>query len=194
MAMAISPRKKQVKQPTSLPKDFVNSVVKLFNQQSGKQKKEADFLVYADLYMNEVVLCVSLTHPKSLRAATIYLSMDLTKDISEKPELVTEKLKVMVDVAASWFAQSLEAGKGLDSVLEAMKDAPNLWETFTWEKEELFVKLNRDNHALENAANKFLKASGFDPDDMDDEELEKELEEALAEVEGDDEIDPRRLN
>lgn len=187
--MAIQPRKKQTKKPTTLPKDFLVSVTKLLNKQFAKEKKDADFLVYGDLYMNELVFCTSLTNPKSLRAATIYLSMDLAPAISEKPEVVTDKLKVMVDIVASWFAQSLEAGDGLESVLESMKEAANVWESFTWEKEDLFVRLNRDNHALENAANKFLKKAGFDPEEMEEEEM---LEDILTSDE--DDIDPSRLH
>lgn len=174
--MARLARKKQTKKPTQLPKDFLLSVGKLFNEQFKKERRDAEFLIYGDLYMNEVLFCASLTHPKSLAAASFYLSMDLTKDVSEKPELVTEKLKVMVDIAASWFAQSFGSGGGLEAVLNALKDSPVTWEEFTWEKETLFVKINKDNHALENVADKLLKDAGITDEELEEMEMLEEDE------------------
>jgi len=183
--MALIARKKQNKTPTTLPSDFLLSVGKLFNKQFKKEKGDAEFLIYGNIYMDELLFCASLAHPKSLAAASFYLSMDLTKAVSEKPDVVTEKLKAMVDIAASWFAQSLEGGKGIDSVFTAMKDAPNAWESFTWDGAELFVKINRDNHALENAANRILKEAGVSEEDLD--EMDDENDDW-------DDIDPSKLN
>lgn len=186
--MALPNRKKQTKKPTTLPKDFLHTVSDLFKKQFKGKLGGSTFLVYGDLYNNEVVLCVSLSHPKTLRAASMHVSADLGKEVEEKPEKVTERLKGMVDVAASWFGQSLEGGEGLDSVLEEMKDMTPDWQEFEWEGATLFVKLNKDNYALEKAANDFLKKSGFTDQDEED-ELEKELAE-LLEGEDDDERGP----
>jgi hypothetical protein len=84
----------------------------------------------------------------------------------------------LVDVAASWFAQTLEGGEGLDSVLAEMKDMDPAWQEVQWEGAKIFVKLNKDNYTLEKAANDFLKKAGFteEEDDITDEEIEELLD------------------
>lgn len=160
-------RKKHRKSATtSLPKDFLRAVTDLFNKQFNKERTGSEFLVYGDLYMDEVLLCVSLTNAKSLLAATVYTSLDLPSGVSEKPEQVTEKLKSMVDLTASWFGQSFTdaKAKGIEGVLESLRDQPDAWQELTWEKEQMFVRLNRENRTLEHAAERFLKEKGIDPD------------------------------
>jgi len=167
----LEPRKKQSKKATNIPKDFIKTVTELFNKQFKKERGASEFLVYGNLYMDEILFCVSLTNAKSLRACSFYSSMDLGKDMSEKPELVTEKLKIMVDVIASWFSQSFQEGKekGLDAVLAAIAEMEATWQSVDWENNKVFVKLNRDNHTLENAANKFLKQAGVNVDEVEEE-------------------------
>ena len=170
--MELPSRKRHVKAPTSLPKDFLHSVSELFKKQfKGKLTGEA-FLTYGALYPNEVVFAISLTHPKSLRSASLHVSADLTEEVGEKPEKVTEQLQHMVDVAASWFAQCFEAGKGLEAVLGEMEDMDTAWQDVSWEGKPLFVKLNRVNYALEHAANDLLRKAGFDPEDDEDEDVD----------------------
>lgn len=171
----MEPRKPQKRAATNLPADFIRSVVELFNDQFKAERGQAEFLVLGALYMDEVLLCVSLTEPKALRAATIYVSMDLPKSVAENPEKVTEKLQKMVDVAASWLAQTYQEskGKGLEPVLDAMSEMPNKWQDFAWEGEKLFVKLNRDNQVLEREADRLLRKAGFDPrESLDEDEAE----------------------
>lgn len=175
--MVLPSRKRHTKQPTSLPKDFLHTVGELFKKQFKNDLTGESFLVYGALHADEVVLAISLTHPKSLRSASMHVSADLKPEAAEKPEKVTEQLKVMVDVAASWFAQCFQAGKGLDAVLEEMGDMDPAWQEFEWEGTTLWVKLNRDNYALEHAADDILRKAGFDPEDDEDEELEKILNE-----------------
>ncbi len=164
--MPLPTRKRQTKIPMALPKDFLQTVGNLFKKQFKKQVGEAAFLVYGDLYTDEVIFCASLAHPKSLRAASLHISTDLV-DAAEHPEKVTEKLKSMVDVAASWFSQCLQGGGGLEAAIaEIAQMSPN-WQEFAWEGQSFFVKLNRDNYALEKAADNFLKSAGFDPADDD---------------------------
>lgn len=169
----MNPRKKQKAKPTLLPKDVLQSVGNLFSTQFQKEKSGADFLVYAQMYVDELLFCVSLADPKSLRAGTIYLSCDLPKGISEKPEQVTQRLEAMVDIAASWFSQTFAEAKqgGLQVVLDAMAEMPNAWQDFSWEKAKYFVKLNRDNPVLEKEADKFLEKAGHTDSDFDDDAL-----------------------
>jgi hypothetical protein len=167
-------RRKQTKKPTTLPKDFLHTVSKLFQKQFKDKLAGATFLAYGDLYTNEAILCVSLSHPKNLASASLHISSELGKEVAENPAKVTEQLKGMVDVAASWFAQCFENGKGLETVLGEMADTDTAWQTVEWEGATLHVKLNRVNYTLEKAAADFLKKKGFaddgeDPlDDLDD--------------------------
>ena len=166
--MALLPhRKKQTKKPTTLPKDFLNTVSKLFQKQFKAKLSGSSFLAYGDLYADEAVLGVSLTHPKVLGAASLHISADLSTDVAENPAKVTEQLKGMVDVAASWFAQCFEAGTGLEAVLVEMKDVDTSWQPVEWEGAPLYVKLNRTNYTLEKAAADFLKKKGFSDDGED---------------------------
>ena len=166
--MALESRKKQVRKGTALPKEFIKSVSELFNQQFEKERKDAEFLVYGTLFLDEAVVCVSLTHAKSLRAASFYLSTDLPKNVADNPSKVTERLKSMVDLGASWFAQVFEKGAGLELVLEAINELEPDWDSVRWENEMVFVRANRDNHALENAADRFLSAAGVTEEELDE--------------------------
>jgi hypothetical protein len=175
--MPLPKRKKSTQKPSSLPKEFLHTVASLFEDQFKKITKGSTFLVYGDLYPDEVIFCASLSNPKSLRAASIHLSADLPKGLAESPEKLTEILKGLVDVAASWFSQSLEGGEGLDSVLSEMADMDPNWQEVEWENATIFVKINKDNYTLEKAAKDFLKKAGFEEEDITDEEIEEFLEE-----------------
>lgn len=177
--MALPHRKQQTKKPGTLPKEFLETVSKLFQEQFEKESSGSSFMSYGALYPNEVILCVSLANPKSLAAASMHLSSDLPKDVSENPEKVTERLQTMVDMAASWFAQCFQGGSGLDAVLEEMRELDPAWQEVDWEGNTVFVKINKDNYTLERAANDFLKKAGFEESD----------ESLLDELEGDSEDD-----
>lgn len=176
--MPLPHRKKQTKRPTLLPKEFLRTVSGLFDEQFGPKAEGASFLVFGDLYQDEVVLCVSLSHPQNLQAASMHLSSDLPKKVAENPEKVTEFLKSMVDVAASWYSQCFQSGSGLPAVLTEMGAPGREWQEFEWEGEKLHVLLNRTNYVLEQAADSLLKKSGFagdgtDPLDGEDEDPER---------------------
>lgn len=176
--MALPTRKTQTKNPSPLPEEFLRAVRELFQKQFKKNLEGAEFLIYADLYPEEVIFCVSLTHPKSLRAASLYLSADLAEGLAESPEKVTEQLKTLVDVGASWFSQAFTESEGLEAAMALVDASSGAWDNFPWEGQTLYAKLNRDNHALEHVADQLLRESGMDTDeDISDEELEDLLNE-----------------
>ncbi|MGZ3707165.1 MAG: hypothetical protein ACXVA8_14135, partial [Bdellovibrionota bacterium] len=72
--MALPHRKRQNKKPSALPKEFLHTVSTLFEKQFKKNLAGSSFLAYADLYGDEVVLGISLSHPKSLPAASLHVS------------------------------------------------------------------------------------------------------------------------
>lgn len=135
-----------------------------------------EFLVFGDFYPDELVFCVSLSRKSTLAAATIVLSMDLPADVAEKPEKVTEKLKNLVDVAASWFSQCFEKGKGIEAALVELREASPTWQAFQWEGDTVHVLLNKMNFVLESAADELLKKSGFKEPVDDLEEFDPDQE------------------
>ena len=165
--MALPHRKRQTKKPTSLPKDFLNTVSVLFHKQFAKNLAGSSFLIFGDLFSDEAVFAVSLANPKSLPAASLHISADLEKDIAENPEKVTEQLKKMVDVAASWFSQCFQEGNGLEAVLKEIAEIKSEWQPLDWEGQKLYVKLNKNNYTLEKAADEFLRKKGFAQDGED---------------------------
>lgn len=158
-SVAMEPRKKQLKRPQTLPTDFIKNIAKLFNDQFQKEKQAASFAIYGGLYADEVLLCIALSEVGRLRAVSFYISADLGKNVSAAPEQVTNLLKSMVDLAASWFAQCFgeHKGQGLEGVLTALDDVDPGWQKVAWEKRDLYVKANRENQTLEAAADRFLR-------------------------------------
>lgn len=158
-SLVMVPRKPQAKAPQSLPAEFIRKIAELFNQQFADRRGQAEFLVYGGLFPDEALLCICLTQLNRPAAVSFYASCDLKKNVAEKPEQVTETLKKMVDLCASWFAQAYTESKanGLDAPLEAMAEMDRGWQSTKWEKQELFVKLTRENQLLESAADRFLR-------------------------------------
>jgi hypothetical protein len=158
-----------------MPKEFSRAVSDLLGQQFKGSVSDETFLVESWIKGDELLLTVSLAHPKSLRAANILVSQDVDEALTQKPEAVTEQLKSMVDVAGSWFHQCFEAGKGLDTIIAQVKDSERGWQSFQWEGKQLWVNLNLDNLTLEKAADDFLRTAGIEPDSLEDQDLEELL-------------------
>src|SRR3989344_934213 len=136
----MEPRKKQTKPATAVPKDFLKTVSALFNEQFEKTRGEALFTSQADLYMDEVIACVSLTKPGNVRAVSIYLSLDLPKNLANNAEKVSDKLKSMVDIAASWFNESFSEKTSFEELVDKVTEYEAKWQELVWEKEKFFVK------------------------------------------------------
>lgn len=150
-------RKEWTGKQQSVPKDFLQNVGKLYNNQFDRERQDASFSVYGAMNPEEVLLCVSLMHSSVLRAVSCYLSMDLSiKEATKCPDLVTQKLKKMVDLAASWFADTFENTSGIQGALRALKNVEDKWEKVDWSGEVIYVKLTRENQTLEQAASRVL--------------------------------------
>lgn len=157
--MVMAPRKAQNKPASDLPGAFLKDVAKLFNSQFEQQRGNASFSVHGALYPNEVLLCITVMQVGMLRAASCYTSMDLPKNVAQNPKAVTENLRNMVDLVASWFNQCFDESEstGLEAILEAINEMDSVWEAVEWEKQKIFVLVNRDNHTLEAAADQILR-------------------------------------
>ncbi len=157
--MVMEPRKKQDQPANKLPADFIKDVAKLFNEQFEKLKGEASFSVHGSLYPDEVLFCVTMMKVGVLRSVSCYASMDLPKNIAKDPKQLTENLRSMVDLIASWFQQCFDESdlEGIEAIHQAMEELDEVWEAVEWEKKKVFVLVNRDNHTLEAAADQLLR-------------------------------------
>lgn len=154
-------RLKHKSNPSELPKEFIKKVADLFNEQFANERSEADFHIFGNIYPQEVILCVSLCELNRLQAGSIYTSVDVPKDVANAPDKVTEFLKHCVDLSASWFAQCFEEypSRGLDGVLESISELERQWQMLDWENCEIYVRVDKTNHALESVTDKFLSDS-----------------------------------
>ena len=151
-------RKKYKGKSQDVPKDFLRDVGKLYDEQFSEERQDAHFSVYGTMNPEEVLLCVSLIQPDVLRAVSCYLSMDLSiKEAAKSPSMVTGKLKKMVDLAASWFADVLKGSSGIHGTLKKVINLESKWERVHWSGEFVYVKITRDNQILERAADRILK-------------------------------------
>lgn len=157
--MVMEPRKRQTDPANQLPLEFIRDVAKLFNSQFQEQRGEGSYSVHGALYKDEVLLCVTLMKVGVLRAASFYASMDLPKKIAENPKQLTENLQAMVDLIASWYHQCFDESElsGIEAVHEAIDELSDGWEAVDWEKKKVYVRVNKDNHTLEAAADQILR-------------------------------------
>lgn len=163
--MKLLPRKKDSKKSSDLPKEFLRNVEQLFAQQFKKSLQGAEILCGAQLYSEEIQFCVSICRARSLAGASIYVSSDIPKETFEKPEMVTEVLKSMVDIIASWLSQTLSNEAGLESLVQEIQKQGKSWQSFEWEKQAMYIRFDKTNMVLEKAADDFLSKQGFDPDE-----------------------------
>lgn len=154
-------RLKHKSNPSEIPKEFIKKVGDLFNEQFAEERGEGEFFVYGSIYPEEVILCICLSELNRLQAGSIYTSVNVPKNISEAPEKVTDFLKHCVDLSASWFAQCFEEHKGktLDGVVAAISELDRQWQMLEWENCEIYVRVDKTNHALESVTDKFLADS-----------------------------------
>lgn len=165
--MKYLPRRKVSKKGSDLPKEFLRNVEKLFTDQFKKKLGKSETICGGQLYPEEIQFCLSICNASSLAGASIYVSVDLPDSHFEKPETVTDILKSMVDVVASWLSQTLENGDGLELLLAEIQKQGVSWQSFVWEKQTMYIRFDKSNMALEKAADDFLLNQGFDPEEED---------------------------
>ncbi|MCO5141749.1 MAG: hypothetical protein M9962_01510 [Oligoflexia bacterium] len=168
--MKYLPRKKVSKKGNDLPKEFLRNIEKLFVDQFKQQLKQSEVIGGGQIYPEEIQFCLSICNLKSLAGASIYVSSDIEKEHIENPETVTDILKSMVDVVASWMSQTFEKGSGLDALLKEIQAQGSSWQSFSWEKKTMYIRFDKTNMALEKAADDFLVKQGFDLDELDEED------------------------
>ncbi len=162
-----------------LPRDYLDLVEKIFHDnfktKLNKENKEM-FLVFGEMYPDEVILAVSLKYPDSLFMTTCYASVDfppkkvtkseptaveVKKDDkpAQKPkdpqtEQTEESVHLCVDAIASFFNTFFEEGRPLDYDNEYRQN----WSLVELEKNKpVYLRINRDNLELDTQASELLE-------------------------------------
>ncbi|MBI3544836.1 MAG: hypothetical protein HY075_16310 [Deltaproteobacteria bacterium] len=157
-------------QGTKLPRDYLKLVEDVFNKNFSKKltiekgSKEI-FVAHGEIFPDELLLCMSLKQPKTLRMTTCYASVDYPapqfKKESGKPATTTSEavqfsVNVCVDALASFFNSFFDDGRPVDYDLEYSQG----WTTVDIDKNtRVYLRITRDNPELEAEADALLAAA-----------------------------------
>ena len=173
-----------------LPVDFLKMVNEVFstNFDAGlkalsKIKPDPFFQASGLIYSNEIVLAITLAHKDQLAATTLYASCDF--DPKASSPTVQDLLGACVDAVGSVYGALLDPAKKdrleqlADESLSALENVPFEWTPLELDRYKVFVKVDKSNPALDDAAEEFLKKN--DPEYQDRLEREhKETEELFV--------------
>lgn len=153
-----------------LPSEYLNMIRGVFGQNfseklKGKGKNREAFVVFGEVYPDEILVAVSLKNPVNLRMTTAYASLDFPppslKGESGGPALMTNStsdavqmsVNSCIDVIASFFQTYFDEDRPVDYDQEYRQD----WVTVDIDKTtKVYLRINRDNLELEAASDDFL--------------------------------------
>ena len=155
-----------------LPREYLDMVQGVFTKNFAphllKEFKEA-FVVFGEIYPDEVIVGISLKNPSNLRLTTCYASVDyppaqLKLESGTKAPTNAETIRLSmdkcVDAAASFFHTFFTEGRPVDYDMEYRQN----WTPLELEKnQKVFLRINRDNLELENEADLLLETAEFKP-------------------------------
>jgi hypothetical protein len=163
-------RKTETKsKPSPLPVDYTRMVEEVLaaNFDSGLKalkrhmKVGSAFRVLGNVYLDEIVLCVSLEHPGQLAATTVYASADFDPQASSPT--MQDLLACCVDAAGSVIGElfgnlSTSALERLaDESLSALERAPFEWTMMEVNHQRIHVKVDKANPRLDELADEWLE-------------------------------------
>lgn len=142
---------------TPLPREYLNMVRDVFdkNFKSALSQNE-HFVVFGEIFPDEMVLVVSMNRPGSLGMTTCYASIDYPAPGSPKnvSEQVQYAVNLCVDGVASFFATFFEENRPVDYDTEYRQS----WTLVELEKgKKVFLRINRDNLELDAQADAILE-------------------------------------
>lgn len=157
-------RKRTAGKSSPIPGDYAKMVSEIFtsNFDDGLKKiaklkrGSGRFEVHGAIFLDEVVLSVSLLVGKELAATTVYASMDY--DPRASVPTIQDLLSACVDAIGGVFAPLLsEQTEGLiDQSLSALKKVPFHWTEATVERFKVQVKIDKSNPNLDRMADDWL--------------------------------------
>lgn len=150
-----------------LPKDYLKLVEDVFNKNFAKnllkeKGSKETFIAHGEIFLDELLLAISLRHPGNLRMTTCYASVDfpppqLKTEAGQPAPSTTETVQVSVnqcvDAIASFFNTFFSDGRPVDYDLEYRQN----WTAVDIDKNtRVFLRINRDNPELEEQADALL--------------------------------------
>lgn len=188
----IDPR---LNRPTEVPADYLRMVSEVFhgNFEEGlkayaKRRKNPRFEASGALYLDEVVLSMTLADDDSIAATTVHVSADF--DPTASAPKAEDLLAACVDAAGALFGQILDPkaknfeeriDKLSQDALSELVDTPGLDLPFEWtevqiDKKRLFLKIDKSNPLIESMTERWLDQN--DPDRREKREQDQEEAEA----------------
>ncbi len=171
-----------------IPADYAKMVTEVFNanfdhglKKLAKMKKSPPrFVVSGAVYLDEIVLSISLLIGKELAATTVHGSVDFDPRASSPS--VQDLLGVCVDAIGTVFSPLLSTGDEqlvtlADEPLAALQGVPFDWTRIEIEKSRVFVKIDKSNPELDQMADAWLQKN--DPKFKEHQELEEAETEKL---------------
>lgn len=161
----MNPRLKTSKKWTTLPKDFLKQIEKVFYENFSKELKKGSLILEGRVYSNEIMLRVGINNKGRLRQDNFEVSMDYGSSQDEAIECI----HMCVDVAASMMADFFET-QSKDEEL----DFPIEWQQHDFKKKKVYLRYTTENSDLEEQADRFLGkfddklVKGADTEDEDE--------------------------
>ena len=167
-------RKRNEGKGTGIPVDYAKMVVEVFTSNFDEglgrlarlKGEKPHFEVNGAIYVDEVVLAVSLLTGQELAATTVYGSTDYDPRASS-PQ-IQELLSACVDAIGGIFAPLLsdekkgQLEKLADQSLSALDQVPFDWTPVVIERFKIHVKIDKSNPNLDRMADDWLSKN--DPD------------------------------
>jgi hypothetical protein len=179
-------RKQTASSHSSLPKDYTGMLSGVFAANFSDRLKQLpeterlQFLSNGEIYGDEVVIHVSLVEEGKLAATTVHASCDF--DPKASSPTVEDLLAICVDAVGDVFSSLFEAKPDpegnpaiLSPALSALGNAPFEWTETEVNKRKIWIKIDKSNPVLDQAADDWLAKN--DPD------FEKRLKEQEKDAE-----------
>jgi pyocin large subunit-like protein len=172
---------------SDLPVDYVKMVNEVFTTNYDEGLKAlakinptpAYFSTTGRIYIDEIVVCVSLLHEGQMAATSVYASSDY--DPKASSPTIQDLLAACVDSIGAVYSQLLspETPKVLEQLanesLSALENVPYDWTEFAVEKRKVYLRVDKANPEIDQMTDEFLKK--HDPDfQAETEEEQKETE------------------
>ena len=151
-----------------LPVDFLKMVKEVFTttfdaglKEVAKLKSNPQFSIRGRIYPQEVVLCITLLFDGQIAATSAYASVDF--DPKASSPTIQDLLGLCVDALASVYETLLDPKHPerieqlADESLSAMDEVPFEWTLVQVDKKKIYVKMDKANPVLDEAADEWLK-------------------------------------
>jgi hypothetical protein len=159
----------RLSQSSDLPAAYVKSVRDVFatNFSDGlkalakHQKAKSSFEVRGGIFIDEIVLAISLVTEAQIAATTIHCSVDF--DPKASSPTAQDLLNICVDAVGSLFATMLDPTKPetieqlAAGTLAAFEEIPLEWAKVDFEGRRVYLLVDKSNPTLDEMADQWLK-------------------------------------